>query len=95
MAQKHDKNSYFWTPEAIQQLEAMPTYNLTDILLKMMRISGFTQAKLSEVSGIHINNIQSWMSGRRNPSYLNLIACINAMGFDLKFVEKSDEKTNS
>ena len=87
-----EKNPYFYTPEAIKEVEGMSSYDLTEVLRKMMHISGFTQAQLSEKSGIHINNIQKWMSGRGLPSYLNLIACINTMGFDIQFKEIKDEK---
>ena len=38
---------------------------------------------LAQASGVHENTIHSWLHSQRNPSIINLVAVLGALGYEL------------
>lgn len=63
-----------------------------DDIRAIVKNSGLTLAKISELSGLPKETIGSWVHRQRNPGYYNLLAVLNACGYDLKLVKLESDK---
>ena len=62
-----------------------------DLIKDCRTEAGMSQQKLAEKAGTFAWQISKWERGINEPRYNIVIACLNAMGYDLELVRLEDE----
>lgn len=64
--------------------------NSARLLTKLMDRANVNTYELARRTGMHPNTIYNWTKYHRQPSYFNLITCVQALGYDIEFTSDED-----
>ena len=88
------ENAYYDDLEARGVDETAPfnTQKAGVMLQQLMDANNTNAYKLGEILGTHPNSIYNWTKYGAEPSYANVVKCLNAMGYSIRLVKVSNEK---
>ena len=60
----------------------------TSELIKKLQGSN-TNARISDISGFHVNTISQWRTGKNEPNYFSVVTFAQSCGYEIEFMKNN------